>query len=162
MPDSPSYTGPEDPFQQFNFKVEIDGVKVGGFNQASGLNLQMDTVEYREGGVNGYVHQLPGQFAHSNLVLQKGLTMRDVLWNWIRDVRNGVMEKKNARKMVHLKLQDEYKSDEMWGWEFKNAYPVKWEGPTLTGEDAGGQNTVAVETIELAHQGFCKLSGTPR
>lgn len=148
----------EDPFRSFNFTVEIDGLEVAGFESASGLRVEMETTEYREGGVEGHVHRLPGQFRHSNLVLRKGLTKEATLWDWIQDVRAGSME--SARKNVHLKLRESYRSDEMWGWEFRNAYPVQWDGPDLQGKGTGGAN-VAVQLLELAHDGFTKVSGTP-
>lgn len=151
-------TVPTNPFRSFNFTVEADGIQVGGFERASGLNLQMETTEYREGGVEGYVHKLPGQFQHSNLVLRKGLTRETTLWEWIQEVKNGEMD--SARRHVHLKLHEAYKSDEMWGWEFRNAYPVQWEGPEFTGKRTGTAE-VAVQVLELTHEGFDVLSGTP-
>ena len=39
----------------------------------------------------------------------------------------------------------------MW-WNFQNAYPVKWSGPALNAESTN----VAVETVELVHQGIVK------
>lgn len=150
--------GPANPFRSFNFTVEIDGVEVAGFERASGLTVEMETTEYREGGVNDYVHKLPGQFQHSNLVLRKGLTKEALLWDWIQDVQVGSMS--SARRNVHLKLREGYKSDELWGWEFRKAYPVQWEGPELTGQRTGNAS-VAVQLLELAHDGFTKVSGTP-
>ena len=65
---------PLEPFLAFNFAVEIEGLLVGGFSEVSGLESTIEVEEYREGGVNGFVHKLPGATTHANLVLRHGLT----------------------------------------------------------------------------------------
>jgi phage tail-like protein len=149
----------ENPYRQLNYKVEVDELEIGGFQRASGLSVQMETVEYREGGTNGRVHQLPGQFSHQNLVLERGLTNRTVLWDWIQDVKSPSTPNADVRRNVRVKLQAGYKEQQSWGWEFRNAYPVQWDGPELTSD--GGGNLVAVQSLEFAHEGFTKMSGTP-
>ena len=52
-------TRPLPPYQTFNFAVEIEGLLVGGFTEVSGLESEVEVEEYREGGVNGFVHKLP-------------------------------------------------------------------------------------------------------
>ena len=52
---------PLQPYLTFNFAVEIEGLLVGGFTEVSGLESEIEVEEYREGGVNGFVHKLPGQ-----------------------------------------------------------------------------------------------------
>lgn len=149
----------ENPYRQLNYKVEVDSVDVGGFQRVSGLAARMETVEYREGGTNGHVHQLPGQFTHSNLVLERGLTNRTVLWDWIQDVRAPSKANTDIRRNVRVKLQAGYKESKNWGWEFRNAYPVQWDGPDLTSDGSGP--IVAVQSVEFAHDGFTKIQGTP-
>lgn len=149
----------ENPYRQLNYLVEVDGIDVGGFQRASGLAARMETVEYQEGGSNGYVHQLPGQFSHSNLILERGLTNQTVLWDWLQDVRAPSTTNESIRRNVRLKLQAGYKEKKMWGWEFRRAYPVQWDGPDLSSDTSGG--VVAVQSVEFAHDGFTKLSGTP-
>ena len=41
-----------DPYSQFNFLIEIDGVVKGGFSECSGLTLEADVKEILEGGFN--------------------------------------------------------------------------------------------------------------
>ena len=38
-----------DPYRGFNFQLEIDGVPLGAFSEASGLTAEGDAVDYREG-----------------------------------------------------------------------------------------------------------------
>jgi phage tail-like protein len=143
------------PYGQYNFEVVIDGESVAGFSEVSGIAMQLDTVAYQEGGVDEYVHQLPDQFAHSNLVLQRGLTDDVTFWEWIQDVMSGNVTRKN----VTVKVQENYMGPNTWGWQFLGAYPTTWRGPDLVGGKQGG---VAIETIELAYKQFKKLSGAPK
>jgi len=149
----------ENPYRQLNYTVEVDSVDIGGFQRASGLAARMETVEYREGGTNGHVHQLPGQFTHSNLVLERGLTNRTVLWEWIQDVRAPSTANADIRRNLRLKLKAGYKENKNWGWEFRRAYPVQWDGPDLKSDGSGP--VVAVQSVEFAHDGFSKIQGTP-
>ncbi|MEW6181711.1 MAG: phage tail protein [Bacillota bacterium] len=137
----------KDPYKSFRFLVEITGLVVGGFSEVSGLEVETETEEYREGGVNDCVHKLPKVTRHPNLLLKRGLTDSDALWKWYRQVVGGRV----SRKSGCLILLDDT-GGEKWRWTFKDAYPVKWSGPEFKG-DTG---TVAVEVLELAHMGIGK------
>ena len=143
----------ENPYSQYNFELEVDGQPVAGFAEVSGLTMELETVAYREGGVNDHVHHLPDGFAHANLVLQRGLTKDTSFWNWLQEVMSGTIRKRD----VVLTLKSDYKGDSAWGWEFTDAYPTKWSGPDLT----GGANGMAIESIELTYERFDTLSGLP-
>lgn len=149
----------ENPYRSLNYQVEVDSIEIGGFQRVSGLTTQMETMEYREGGQNESVHQLPGQFSHGNLVLERGLTNRTALWSWIQEVRSPSVATAEARYNVRVKLRGGYKVNKMWGWEFHDAYPVQWDGPELSSQGSG--DVVAVQSVELAHDGFVKIAGTP-
>jgi phage tail-like protein len=146
----------EHPYRQLNFTVRIEGIDVAGFQKVSGLAVQMETETYEEGGRNRSVHHLPGQFSHSNLVLERGLTNRTYLWDWIQKIRAASEQNTEYRRNVTLKLQAGYRTRESRGWQFKNAYPVQWEGPDLLGDGSGD---VAIQSLELAHDGFSKAGG---
>jgi phage tail-like protein len=49
-----------DPYLGFNFLVEIGSLVVGGFSEVTGLQAEVQTEDYREGGVNEYAHKLAG------------------------------------------------------------------------------------------------------
>jgi phage tail-like protein len=134
-----------DPFTAFRFKVEIDGLIEAGFSECSGLQVETELEEVREGGVNEFIHRLPKASKHVNLSLKHGITASDVLWNWQKDVVSGKVQ----RKTVNVLLLD-MQGQETWRWSFQNAYPVKWVGPELKADGSA----VAIETIELAHNGF--------
>lgn len=138
---------PLQPYQAFNFAVEIEGLLVGGFTAVSGLESDIEVEEYREGGVNGYVHQLPSRTRHANLVLSHGLTSLSTLWNWYYDTTQGTIQRKNGTIM----LLDPQQIPVMW-WNFRNALPVRWTGPQF---DATSDQ-IGVESLELAHEGLTK------
>lgn len=148
------YDGGENPYAQYNFQVEVDGRSVAGFSEVSGISMELETVTYREGGVDDHVHELPDRFAHANLVLRRGLTKDASFWEWIHEVMSGTVSRKN----VVVKLTDGFKGQNEWGWEFAGAYPRRWEGPDLTGQNDG----MAIETIELVYEKFTTMSGMPK
>jgi phage tail-like protein len=137
-----------DPFLSFNFELELEGLLVGSFSEVSGLGAEIDIEEYREGGVNEFVHKLPKNTKYGNLVLRRGMTESKVLYDWYKKVVNGKIE----RRQVTLTLMDTQKSP-LKNWSFKNAFPVKWSGPDLKSDG----NAVAIELVELAHQGLVWL-----
>ena len=137
----------KDPYLSFRFGVEIGGLIVGGFSEVTGLQVETETEDYQEGGVNDFVHKLPKTSRHQNLVLKRGLTDSDILWNWHQNTLNGKIDRKNG-SIVLIDIE----GNETWRWEFADAYPVKWTGPDLRADSDG----VAVETLELAHNGVRK------
>jgi len=137
-----------DPYLAVNFLVEIEGLVVGAFSEVTGLQVETEVEDYREGGLNEYVHRLAGPTRYpANLVLRRGLTDIEALWSWHQDVVQGRIERKNGT----IYLLDRQRLPAMW-WDFAAAYPVKWSGPELRAES----NVVAVEAVELVHRGISK------
>ncbi|APR87700.1 Hypothetical protein A7982_13049 [Minicystis rosea] len=136
-----------DPYLAYNFLVEIEGMLAGGFREVKGLESSIEIKEYAEGGVNGYIHKIPGETRHPNLVLSRGLTDADALWSWYDDVSRGVVRRRN----VTLLMLDGRRRPAMW-WNVRAALPVKWSGPTFNATST----EVAVESVELVHQGIEK------
>jgi len=136
-----------DPYVSFLFQVEIQGLIVGGFSEVSGLQVETETHDFREGGVNDYMHKLPKGSKQSNITLKRGFTDSDVLWKWHQDVVNGKFKRKSGR----IILMDS-EGNEKWHWTFEDAFPVKWIGPDFRAKEA----STSVETLELAHKGIKK------
>jgi len=141
-----------DPFPDARFLVEIDSLVVAGFSEVSGLEVELETEEYAEGGVNTHTHSLPTRFDYPNLVLERGVTDSRALWQWIEDALNGRIERKSGRVILLDSI-----GQEQWGWEFHEAYPAKWSGPELDADRA----SVAIETLELTHNGITVMEGLP-
>ena len=134
-----------DPYQGFNFLVEIESILVGGFSECSGLQVETEFLDYREGGVNEYVHRFAGPTKYPPLVLKHGLTLIEGLWDWHHDVTEGKIRRKNGT----VYLLDKRRIPVMW-WHFKEAFPFKWTGPELRADS----NSVAFESVELSHRGL--------
>jgi phage tail-like protein len=136
-----------DPYQACNFLVEIEGILAGGFSECSGLQVETETVEHREGGNNDYVHRFAGPTKYPPLILKHGITQIDGLWNWHQDVTQGTINRKNGT----IYLLDKSHIPVMY-WNFKEAFPVKYTGPDFRADSA----SVAFESVELAHRGLSR------
>ena len=136
-----------DPYLSFRFLIEIDGIVSAGFSECSGLQVETETEDYREGGVNEYVHKLSKGTKYQNITLKRGITDSEVLWKWHQDVVAGNIKRKGG----YIILLDS-ENNEKLRWRFENAYPVKWSVPELK----ANSNTVAFETLELIHTGIKK------
>jgi phage tail-like protein len=139
-----------DPELAHSFTVEIDGLIVGGFAEVSGLNAKVETVKIPNGGQNSYEEQRINGAKYPNLILKRGLTTADMLWLWYGDVVTGKIERHNGS--IVLMTKDLL---ELWRWDFRDAYPVSWTGPSLKAD----QSVVAFESIELVHRGLSKDLG---
>ena len=136
------------PYQSFNFFVEIEGILVGGFSECSGLEVETELYDYREGGVNEFVHHFAGATKHPPLMLKHGMTPLDGLWGWHQDIASrGVINRRNGT----IYLLNKQKLPLVW-WNFQGAFPYRWQGPELRADS--GQ--VAFESVELVHQGLSR------
>lgn len=143
---------PSDPHLGARFVVEVESMFVGSFSEVSGLEVQLETEEYQEGGVNTHSHALPKRASSPNLVCKRGMTDSQLLWQWARSAVDGTV----VRRSGQVFLLDEAGAP-AWGWAFSDAYPVKWTGPDLQADEGA----VAIETLELTHNGITKVPGLP-
>ena len=134
----------------FRFMVEFGHVIQGVFSECSGLSVELEVEEYKEGGQNNFVHKLPGRRKYGNITLKRGLTDSMALWLWFQSVISG---NPLAKQNVSIILYDEAHRQGM-RWELLDAFPVKWEGPALMVDG----NTVAIESLQLAHHGMVMIS----
>ena len=137
----------KDPYQSYRFKVELDGIQRGGFKEASGLESSNDVVEYREGDKPATVTKLSGMTKYSNITLKGGMTDDVSLIEWKKKTIDGKTERKNGS----IILCDDA-GEEKLRWNFVEAWIVKWTGPTFNAMT----NDVAIESIEIAHEGLVK------
>jgi phage tail-like protein len=140
-----------DPYQSFNFLIEIDDILTGGFSECTGLQVETETEEYKEGGVNGYVHRFIGHTKNPPLILKHGLTQIPGLWMWYQEVAQGIDQGKFKRHNGTIYLLNKQRIPVMW-WNFKEAFPYKWTGPEFRADS----NSVAFESIELFHKGLSR------
>ena len=136
------------PYRNFRFRLEIDGLDAGSFSEVSGFDATIDVVEYRAGDDPAITPtKLPGLIKYGNITLKWGSSETMVLYDWLIDITEGTIEKKT----VTLTALDEEGSPAA-SWRCINAWPVKYTAPDFNATSS----EVAIETIELAHEGLTR------
>jgi len=128
----------KDPFINFNFTIQIDGINRAAFHECSGFNSTIDVIEHREGGKPAT--KLPGQVKYGNVTLKRGITDDNQLYTWHERAAAGKVERRNGSIVLRDRL-----GNQTARWNFYDAWPTKWEGPALSSEGTD----VAIETLEL-------------
>ena len=134
-----------DPYGQYNYLVEIDGVTRAGFTEVGGLTTEQDVIEYREGSETATVRKLPGLRKYTNITLKRGFTQDKELWHWRKTTIDGATE----RRAGSIVLLAEDRS-EVLRWNFVEGWLSKWEGPGLNATT----NEAAIESLEVCHEGL--------
>ena len=128
---------------------DIRNVALGGFSECSGLEMSLKVEEYNEGGRNGTVLKFPTRVSWTNLTLKRGITASTDLWDWHYSFVEGRGKRRDGvivlRNDLHLPVCI---------WKFKRGLPVKWSGPAMH----ASQNNVAIETLEIAHEGLTRTA----
>lgn len=140
----------KDPYRNFRFRLEIEGIQQAGFSEATIPDTTSDVIEYREGNERTTVKKLPGLRKYANITLKWGTTDSMVVYNWRKMVDDDSI--KDYRKNVAIILMDEEGNDAA-RWEFANAWPSKYDAPDLTAKG----NDVAIETLEIVHEGMKRV-----
>lgn len=143
----------EDPYGAFSFQVEfpdvgIDGgAVIGGFAEVTGLNAEVETVEYRNGNERSLApRRLSGLVRYSDLTLKRGVVGDLTLWQWFTQSLRGQPQRANGR--IHL--LNEAHDQVVMSWRIRDAWPTKYTGPNL----AGKASEIAIEELVLAHGGI--------
>ena len=136
-----------DPVLVHNFLISFVGsdAALGGFSECTGLEMSLKVEEYNEGGRNGAVLKFPTRISWTNISLKRGVTANTKLWDWHYSFVVG----RGSRRDGIIVLQNDLHQP-LSTWHFKRGLPVKWSGPAMH----ASQNNVAVETLEIAHEGL--------
>jgi len=139
-----------DPAVTCRFRVEVDvdeqgQTDLGAFIECEGLSAEYEMKQIREGGENGFVHQLPGQLTFGEVRLSRPIDGSSAaVASWFSGMRDRV-ERTTAR-ITALDPAD----DELATWTLVDVYPKRWAGPSLSAKGSD----VAKETLVLVHHGF--------
>ncbi len=134
----------ERPYSQFNFIVEIDGLDRAGFQEVSGLGMEINVAEYREGNeLDNAPRKITGLYKVPDVTLKRGVIGALDLYEWLNEVRNGSQD---ALRSVSIQMLSEDRATVAMAWQLSNARPMKYTGPTLNGTGTD----VAVEELVLA------------
>lgn len=134
------------PLPKFHFLVQWGGTRIG-FSEVTGLDIQLEPIEYREGSSPQFSKiKMPGLQKFSNITLKRGTISDDKeFYTWIKTVKMNTIE----RRDLTISLLNENR-EPVISWKVINAFPIKVQASDLKADG----NEVAIETIELAHEGL--------
>lgn len=161
----------DDLLRAFRYRVKLmldtssgadapDELGTGGFQECTGLDIELDVQEYLEGGRNDAVVRQVGRAKYTNLVLKRGMLVADgtdqvdrTLWDWLQGIASGV--RPVARYDGLVQVMDAGGENVLATWEFDRGLPAKLAGPQLNGQT--GQ--IALEELHIAHEGLRLVVG---
>ncbi|MDE7367746.1 MAG: phage tail protein [Lachnospiraceae bacterium] len=135
------------PHGKFRYTVELEGLELGGFSEVSGFDASIDVIEYREGDKVQTPMKIPGLKKYGNITLKQGVADKDALYKWMETG----FEKDVNRQTVTITLLD-INGEPAASWQVINAWPTKYTAPDFNATSS----EIAVETLELAHEGMTR------
>ena len=139
--------GRRDPYRNFRFRVEIDGLAAAGFSEVSIGESGTDVIDYREGNEPTRVRKLPGLRKFANVTLKRGMTASMDLYDWHKQIMDGAIGA--ARRNVAVTVLDQSGADAA-RFVILDAWPVKYQPGDLNGKG----NEVLIELLELVNEGI--------
>ena len=118
------------------------------FSELSGMKFETEVFPYEQGGENDRVQRFPGRTKTGNLILKRGIAPTQQFLNWYQKIISGHID----RQHITVEMRD-LNNKKIVQWKFHNAFPVSWSGPNFV----AGEATLAVESLELAHDGIIQI-----
>jgi len=138
-----------DPIPGYRFAVLWGGIIRGWFTECSGITIERDVLAHAEGGVNDYVHQLPGRLTQAKVTLKHGLAGNE-LWSWFQQ---GQVDGQVEHRHLSIVLYDSWLLP-VSSWNLIDAYPARWVGSGLKSDS----QEALVEEVEFACEGSSRLN----
>lgn len=144
----------------FNFRITLtesgggSTLGNGGFQECSGLEIEMDVQELQEGGRNNGTVRTVGRGKYGPIVLKRGMlfpdggTVHNELWAWMQDVLNGIRPVKRYDGLVTVLAAN--RQDTVATWQFDRGLPQKIAGPQLNAKSG----EIAIEELTIVHEGL--------
>lgn len=142
------------PLPKFHFLVEWgDGLEMH-FTEVSGLDFETEVIEYRHGASKKYNKtKQPGLTKYSNVTLKRGTFEGNYEfykeWQKTYFFQEGNSTGSQYRRAVTIKMLNE-SHEPIIVWTLENAWPSKVQSTDLKAD----ANEVAIETMELVHEGL--------
>ena len=137
----------EELFGSYHFLLEIQGVIsdnkviVGGFKSVTGMDSETEIIEFKQGN-DLVVRKKPGRTTYANVVLERGYTATDDLFQWRKNIEDGKID----RRAGSVIILDQDGQSEVARYNFFEGWPCKWNVPDLDSDSS----SMAIEKIELA------------
>jgi phage tail-like protein len=140
------------PMPKFHFSVDFGTIKNTAFQEVSGLETETQVIEYRKSSSPQFeTIKMPGIAKYGNITMKRGVFVNgNQFWTWYNSIKMNVIE----RQTIVIRLLDE-KGTATMTWTLNNAWPTKVTGTDLKSDG----NEVAIDTIELAHEGMTISNG---
>lgn len=134
------------PLPKFHFSVDWGGTKIG-FTEVTGLDVETEVIEYREGSSPEYSKiKMPGMQKYANVTMKRGTFNSDnEFYEWWNTVKLNTIE----RRDITINLLNE-EHEPVVTWKLKNAWPTKVQSTDLKGDG----NETAIESVEIVHEGL--------
>ena len=136
----------DDPYPAYNFQLIVTGVSndgkavSGSFSEASGLEVEVPPILYRNGSEDNTQRKIPGLKKFTDITLKRGITGDVDFWKWIVNALNGQVKRTSGA----ILLLDENRKEVM-RWKFDRAWPCKFTDPTMH----AGNNEIAMDTLVI-------------
>ena len=125
----------------------------GGFQECSGLSIEMDVQDYLEGGRNDGVIRRVGRAKYQPIVLKRGMfrtpahELESSLWAWFQDAVGGQHPPRRYDGIIDVLGVG---GESVARWTFVRGLPAQIVGPQLNAKSG----EVAIEEIHIAHEGL--------
>jgi phage tail-like protein len=119
------------------------------FQEVSGLEVDMEMEQIKEGGQNRFTHSLPVRNRYTDITLKRGMFIGSGITLWCKNaIENFVFQPTNVLISLlnadHLPLQS---------WYVVNAIPKKWQVTSFNAQE----NSVAIESLVLSYNYFTSI-----
>ncbi len=137
----------EELYGSYHFLLEIQGIIsdtriiVGGFKSVSGMDSETEIIEFKQGN-DKVVRKKPGRTTFANIVLERGYTATDDLWNWRKNIEDGKIDRRSGSIII----LDQDGQSEVARYNFYEGWPCKWHVPEMDSDSS----SMAIEKIEIA------------
>ncbi len=137
----------EELYGGFMFLLEIQGIIgdariiVGGFKSVSGMDSETEVIEFKQGN-DMVVRKKPGRTTYANIVLERGYTATDDLWQWRKNIEDGKIDRRSGSIII----LDNDGSTEVARYNFYEGWPAKWYVPDMDAD----KSAMAIEKVEIA------------
>ena len=128
---------------EFGFSQNKNDVR---FQTMSGLSVEYDMEEFKEGGENRFTHKLPVRTKYADMVLKRGMLTDSEVIKWFLDA---FRDREFLPADLNVILMND-KSEPLRTWKVAHAIPKKWSVSDFNAND----NAVVIETLELSYRYF--------
>jgi len=133
----------------FYYKVEF-GISGNNndvrFQSVSGLSVEYEYENFREGGENRFEHKLPVRTKYADMVLKRGMVADSEIINWFnRAFRDRLFEPTDINVILMTETGEPLRT-----WKVAQAIPKKWQVSDLNSTESA----LVIETMEITYRYF--------